>query len=285
MRYGEDIQFVPDRDRGDGGLEAYRLDDGIAYQCYAPQDAYDIVSLTEAQKRKIRTDIKKLVDHPEQTAAIIGKEKILRRWVLLTPYYDSKELVTYARDKSIRTRSTPCPPWCNNEFEIVISTDELFAPERARLYGAHAVGLDLRIPEPTTDEVATAAVDLDARLIPKLVCDPGLAASPEELHRYKDEIILDYIRGSQQKRLLETSYTLTFDAVNRRANSTLRALTRITYGTPGTGPELVNTLTERLNREFQEAVPSLSPILREDLARHYVGAWFVECPLRFTRAA
>ena len=55
MKYGENVQFVPDRDRGDGGLEAYRLDDGVAYQCYAAQNAYDVAALTEAQKRKDST--------------------------------------------------------------------------------------------------------------------------------------------------------------------------------------------------------------------------------------
>lgn len=285
MRYGEDIQFVPDRDQGDGGLEAYRLDDGIAYQCYAAQDAFDVASLTEAQKRKIRVDIKKLIDNPARTTAIIGENTVLRRWVLLTPAYDSKELVTYARQKSIRTRTAPCPRWCHETFEIVVSTDELFAAERMKLYGPNSASLDLEIPEPTAEEVAAVATNLDTRLIPKLLRDPGLASSPEDLKRYKDEVILDYIRGDRQRQILETSYTPTFNTIRRRTNSTLRALTRFTCGSPSTGPEMANTLTGRLARELQADAPSLSLVLCEDLARHYVGRWFIECPLRFAPAS
>ena len=51
-KYGENIQFVPARTGGDGGLEAYRLDCGTTYQCYAPQDALTVQAQTDAQKRK-----------------------------------------------------------------------------------------------------------------------------------------------------------------------------------------------------------------------------------------
>ena len=70
---GEDIQFIPDRVRGDGGLEAYRLDDGTVYQCYAPQNSFSVQAQTDAQKSKIARDIHKLVSKPEDTANLLGE--------------------------------------------------------------------------------------------------------------------------------------------------------------------------------------------------------------------
>ena len=39
-QYGVRVQIIPDRDSGDGGLEAYVSDESIAFQCYAPEDPF-----------------------------------------------------------------------------------------------------------------------------------------------------------------------------------------------------------------------------------------------------
>jgi len=287
MKYGENVQFVPDRDRGDGGLEAYRLDAGITYQCYAPHDAYGVASLTEAQKRKIRLDVKKLVDDPAKTASIIGQETAIERWVLLTPYFDSKELVIYAREKSKEVRdSNPCPSWCHPGFEIVVASDDEFAAQKASLYGQTGAGLELSVPDPPSSEVTSVAPGLASRLLPKLQVDPTLGSSQGDLAKYSDEIILDYIRGGRQLEILGHEYSNAAEIVTRRAKSTFQSLTRISMGSPGSGPEMVNSLTTRLAGDFHSAAPSLSTLLCEELARYFVAAWFVECPLRFlSRAA
>jgi hypothetical protein len=49
-----------------------------------------------------------LRDTPEQTKALIG-DVVLRRWVLLTPEFDSRKLVEYARTKSEKVRKAPRP--------------------------------------------------------------------------------------------------------------------------------------------------------------------------------
>jgi hypothetical protein len=281
MKYGEDVQFVPDRDRGDDGLEAYRLDDGVAYQCYAAQDAYNVRSLTEAQKRKIHDDLRKLVDHPVRTAELIGPDTVLRRWVLLTPSFDSKELVRYARGKSRRIRQDPRPPWCHTTFEIVVHTDELFALERAVLYGFQRPALDIEVPSPTQEEVRDSAAGLDARLRPKLSGDRALAASPSDLDLYRDELILDFVRGGRQRSILENDYSSSYFAIRRAADATLTALTRIMYGSQGSGPHAVEELCRQLASEFHAAAPALSEMLCKDLARYYIAQWFIDCPLRF----
>ena len=55
------------------------------YQCFAPQDAFTVQAQTDAQKRKIRDDIYKLVSKPEETVELLGEGYRITRWVLLTP--------------------------------------------------------------------------------------------------------------------------------------------------------------------------------------------------------
>src|SRR5450759_4655553 len=98
IKFGADIQFVPARVGGDGGLDAFRLDDGIIYQCYAAQDVFTNQALTVAPKRKISDDTGTLCEKIEQTQEILGEAYRVRRWVLLTPEFDDKEVLRHARN-------------------------------------------------------------------------------------------------------------------------------------------------------------------------------------------
>lgn len=172
MKFGTDIQFIPDRDRDDGGLEAYNFD-GTAYQCYAAEEAYNTTALTDAQKAKIRNDVAKLSKNARQTKSLLGKI-VLVRWVLLTPYFDSKTLVEYAREKSVKVRADPRPFWCHKEFEIVVSTDEMFAYEKAMLFGQVNNQIYLDLPDPSQDDLFAAASGGAAeRLTQKLQQEPS----------------------------------------------------------------------------------------------------------------
>ncbi|MFG1611055.1 hypothetical protein [Actinoplanes sp. NPDC049265] len=155
IKHGDDVQIIPARVDGDGGLEAYRLDDGIVYQCYAPEDSYTVASQTDSQKGKIRDDIAKLVTKPAETMKLLGADYKIRRWVLLTPEYDDKELIKYARYKSKKIRDlNPRPPWCHDDFQIIISNDsELFAAQLATMNGMSAGSIRVHVPDPPAAEV------------------------------------------------------------------------------------------------------------------------------------
>jgi hypothetical protein len=283
-KFGTDIQFIPDRYRGDGGLEAYHFD-GTGYQCYAPQESYNTTALTDAQKAKIARDIAKLTNDPTGTRALLGSI-VLVKWVLLTPDFDSRELVAYARTKSEKVRKDPRPFWCHEHFEIVIATDEIFAVERATLYGQLAGGIYLELPDPDDDDLfAATGGDTADRLAEKLRQEPSFATDPVRLGKYKSSLLIDYVRGRQQLELLANDYSSVHAAIQRRFRSTLGGLSRELAGTPGAGPVVVETLMRRLATALQADAPGLSPLLCEELARYAVALWFVDCPLYFPAAA
>ncbi|MER5619488.1 hypothetical protein ABT061_00435 [Streptosporangium sp. NPDC002544] len=283
MKHGEDIQFIPDRVRGDGGLEAYRLDDGIVYQCYAPKDAFTVQAQTDGQKSKINDDLNKLVAKIDETVALLGEGYLIRRWVLLTPEYDDKELVKYARKKSAKIRTQEPPVWCHSDFQIVISTDrELFGPQLASLHGIAASAIRLTIDEPTEEEINTAvSEDIIRRLTHKLRTNKQLAADDEYLSGYRSEVLLDYVYGMNQLEALQNRYSLAYDAVTRRARLVSRSLHRRREPSTGNTSHL-EKLVEQLASGFSADIPSLTAIACEDFARHYTATWLIACPLRFT---
>src|SRR4051812_17856470 len=85
---------VPDRDRGDLGMEGYSMDGtGVIYQCYATE-ATEVGERYAKQRDKITKDLGKLVAKAERVAALLG-DNVMGFWALVVPLYDSKELVIH----------------------------------------------------------------------------------------------------------------------------------------------------------------------------------------------
>lgn len=281
-RYGENVQFVPDRVGGDGGLEAYRLDCGTVYQCYAPEDAFTPQAQTDAQKNKIQRDIHKLVDKPDETVALLGNGYLVTRWVLLTPEYDDKELIKYARVKSEKTRSIePRPAWCGADFQIVVASDKEQFPVELGMLTAPADIIRLNVPEMTDEDVYASVEDgVAARLTQKLNACQSLRVDDTVLTSYRSTILVDYVYGTKQLAILEDKFSLAYAAVDQRARATLRRLPQRLAAGSG-DPAGVETLTRGLAADFLMDVPALARVACDDLAHYYVAAWWLQCPLRF----
>ena len=286
MRYNEDeIQFIEDRAEGDGGLEAYRFV-GVGYQCYAPQEAFSTASQLALQKRKIAADIRKLVEDEAKTLRLLG-DVVLTRWVLLTPEFDSKALVEYARKKSKKTREiVPRPAWCGEEFEIVISTDSHFELEKTRLTGAVLEGLQLHLGgEPEAAVFGQVADGAAEKLTEKLTVESQLASDPELMESVRGELLGHWARGQAKLDDLASQYPTIAESVNRRFETTFRSLTIRTAAMSSEGLVMLSTLANELTDELMQAVPVLGRNLSEELAWCQLAAWFIDCPLKFRAAS
>jgi hypothetical protein len=205
--------------------------------------------------------------------------------VLLTPEYDDKELIKYARTKSLKTRSDiPRAPWCHEKFEIVVSSDkDLFSVEMAQLIGPTDV-ISLNLPNiAEEDAYASVADGVAAKLTEKLRVCPALRADEADLKGYRSEILVDYVYGKQQLAILEDRYSAAFSVVDRRARATLRRLTH--YLAAGSGDVAgLEALAKDLSANFAADVPALARMACEDLAHYYMADWWILCPLRFRAA-
>ena len=78
QRYGTSYQPVPDRDRGDFGIDGF-TSDGEVFQCYAAQDPLGDADLRKKQRVKITEDLKKLENNIEVVSQLTAPAKI-NRW-------------------------------------------------------------------------------------------------------------------------------------------------------------------------------------------------------------
>ena len=98
MRHGAtNVQRVPDAVRGDGGLEFFTTD-GCLVQCYAPQEVSDVAKSSSAMKQKATRDLPKLQKNQQLIASMLQSTQV-RRWILLCPFLDDKEVVAHVRAK------------------------------------------------------------------------------------------------------------------------------------------------------------------------------------------
>ncbi len=107
---------VPDRDRGDLGMEGYSID-GTAtiYQCYVTE-AVDVGKRYEKQRDKVTKDLGKLVANEARIGPLLGSH-VMKFWVLMVPVHDSKELVMHARAKEQEIRDKTLP-FLDAEFTV-----------------------------------------------------------------------------------------------------------------------------------------------------------------------
>ena len=124
----------------------------------------------------------------------------------MTPDFDSRELVEYARTKSEKVRTDPRAFWCNEHFEIVIATEHGLdfdalqmrihpAASRIRMLAgstpASFVAFDLLV---ALDRLASLRVDelpfdpVSGHTVQRMEADPGRrTAGRIQGHRAGDE--------------------------------------------------------------------------------------------------
>ena len=151
-RYGATgFQEIPDRDRGDYGLEGFARG-GSAYQCYAAEEPLSTNELYDKQRNKITRDINKFKNNQVDLVKIFGPTKI-SRWILVVPRWESKDILKHAEKKAEEIRNANLL-YVADDFCVHIATEEYFAVERQSLLD---VGLAKIQVDP--DELETTTVN------------------------------------------------------------------------------------------------------------------------------
>lgn len=107
-RHGaENVQVVPDKVKGDAGLEFFTTC-GCLYQCYAPEEASNVAKAASAMKAKAGRDLPKLEKNNETIKKLLAGT-MARRWILLCPFLDNKDVVASIVRAASRLRQPAYP--------------------------------------------------------------------------------------------------------------------------------------------------------------------------------
>lgn len=284
MHYQVGVQLIPDRTNGDGGLEAYVSNDGIAFQCYAPQDPLTIEQQTSGQKRKVTADTQKLIDRSAKTVKLIGKGNQIREWVLLTPSFDDKSLLEHVNQRAEEIRQVAEDhDWCHDDFRISVHTDRLFAAELAAL-SASKQGLFGIIDSPvasaaTNDPASTGDQSFEQALRDKLEVDPSLRANPKRLEQYIKQTLAAYVGGAVQLDRLARDAPTAHRTILDCAGSVFGSLANAFVESDVKQLLVVREIREDLLKMIRTEAPALRQPLAELIANYFIADWWLQCPL------
>ncbi|BBY33966.1 hypothetical protein MMIN_20270 [Mycolicibacter minnesotensis] len=272
------LQEVPDRDRGDLGVEAF-THDGVAFQCYAAEEPLDVKELYEKQRSKLTSDLNKLnrATKRQELIALFNGVKI-HTYVFMVPRHESKELVKHAQAKALEVRGWNLP-FIADDFAITVETDENYDCERDQIWS---------IPRPLIDDRPIGGVEiakwqeqnnplfLDAE---RKLRDLGLVG--ESLSAALRTLLSGYLKGENMLTSLRSSFPDGWQAVER-VKSMKEDLLALEYP-PGAAETLgdVKLIAEELAKEICMAAPTVDQQSARALAWSAVADWVFRCPLDF----
>jgi hypothetical protein len=275
-RHGpQNVQIVPDRVRGDAGIEFFSTD-GCLYQCYAPEEVSDTAKAASAMKAKASRDLQKLVHNREKIAALLQALKA-GRWILLCPFLDDKDVVVSVRQKGVAIKAE-CLQFLADNFEALVQSQEDFAAEIDELR-LRSLGPPLQVETPSDDVVAAAEGGVSKRLSEKLARAFPKSAPIECANRKTAfvrahllrENILDNLRIDHA--LLWERSVRCLDAEERRLVAAGAAM-----GLPG---QQITDSIERIEASLRSDLPDLLQSLITNIAVGTISDWLIRCPLDF----
>ena len=273
----DDYIPIPDQDGGDGGIEGFSLD-GYAYQMYCPQDVTSISSLKEKQRDKITGDINKFINNKSKMTGFFGDLKI-KRWVLVVPEHKTKDIVTHATKKTAEVKAANLDYVDNDNFRVLVWSQEEFKTEEAELLAAGTAVLKLEPIDVIASQIEkyqSETSEFSENMTRKL---NKLSSNPIAVKRGQDRLTKNAIISQNMMSELKQEYGEYYEQINsivikREEQLDIEALDaepetqKISYQ--------IDTLKKQLNESCKLHTENLDTI-----SNGTVADWLMNCTLDF----
>ncbi|GIH12484.1 hypothetical protein [Rugosimonospora africana] len=271
----EKLVPVPDTSDGDAGLEAY-THCGLAYQCYSPREPLAVQQRYKKHRDKMTEDVGKFIDNQAKLKAMLGTIKI-RRWILLVPVSDSKDINVHCTNQTTRLRQAQLS-YADPDAFVMVQTLEHYQISYDAVVNSRLAQLHLPpLHDPDFSTVEAALVGVMHRKLSKV---PKLARL-ERRGRYVKRLLSSLLGGREQRDYIRDHYP----------------------ELDGELEQLLNDLEERLDGEFilsddppermllrvmgdaeervRRALPSIRDAHARAISEAQIADWLMRCPLDF----
>lgn len=272
-------QKVPDHDRGDAGIEGFTLG-GIAYQAYGPVEPLTTAERYEKHRTKMTTDINKFIKNAVLLSSIFGNIKICR-WVLLVPYYDSKEIVRHAANKTQDVLDAGLP-YVSSDFRVVVEDENAFAVERDQLIDSRNTVVNISWDETSSLKIGEW-VDENDTLVKTIEGKIGklqhLKSEPER-QEFRNAIIKAYLDGQNALDELR-KYPIPYESIRQAKSQKERYLYLETRSFSSTSSEILEKSFDDLRNTIHNQARGISPAVINSVIWEAIADWIIRCPLDF----
>ncbi|MBA4105836.1 MAG: hypothetical protein C0485_08765 [Pirellula sp.] len=274
-RLGGVYQRVPSKGQGDAGLEGFS-NCGHGYQCYSDEASLNHKQRTKKQKDKITRDLKKLETNKDFWIETLQGLK-LRRWSLVVPSLDDKEVIKHARKKAKELLNKKLP-FIAETFEVFVETADAFPAARAEIREPALVSKILR-PKPVTEQhVADMEVEepLFIRNLDFKLSKAAPNADPEESRR---DYLKWHLQCSNFLDELHQKFPLHWEAIDQLTTTLIAAIQTKQRSDTTPLPDKLLEVEGDLEKRLKDSAAFLTDAERITLAFGHVARWMGECSL------
>jgi hypothetical protein len=275
-RHAEDLVPVPDKARGDAGLEAYTLN-GLAYQCYSPEEPLSVGQRYAKHRDKMTTDVGKFIGNGAVLEPMFGAIKI-RRWILLVPLADSRDLLAHAMRQAKRLQDAELT-YADAEIFVLVRTLDNYQDSLNAVVNARLAPLFLPALQPAPD-YANVHSDLIGTMHAKLAKVPKLAIHGKR-HKYLSRLLSEYLHGRAHRDHIRDHYSELDGDLDHLLND-LEERLETQFALLDDPPE---KMLLRVSADAEERVRRAIPPVRDGdaraIANGQVADWLMRCPMDF----
>ena len=248
---GQNVQTVPDKVRGDAGIE-FLTTEGCCYQCYAPAQSTDTAKASSAMKAKASRDLKKLTKNRQTIEALLGGRK-MTRWILLCPFLDDKSVISHVHAKT-EELSIHDLDFVSKDFHALVQSQADFEAELTTLR-SRSQGIPIEIQMPSSEQTSALFEQVGVQI------DIKLRRGFPNMHAdLRNKRVKEYIRAHLlcEDTLVQLSHDFPalWEAYRRTLGSEEIRLQSVGSGSGETSDQLVREMV-RLESQLSEALPSL----------------------------
>lgn len=252
-----EYQKIPDNHKGDAGLEGFTVSTGHAYQVYGPFEPLSTADRHEKLRTKITNDIRKFIENRDVLTKLLGNVKI-RRWILLVPYFDSKEIVVHAAKKTQEVLGANLP-YVSLDFRVCIEDEGQFAVERDQLINARMAVISVEAQDVTDQSMAEWADENDSlvRTAETKIRRISKLDSDAKRRQFRDSLVRAYLLGQNTLEELR-KYPIPYENIRKVKSHKERYLTLEIMGSSGTNMDIFTASVDGIRKTVAQEVPGVS---------------------------
>lgn len=265
---------------GDFGIEGFTKLDGVAFQCYCPDNQYTQKELYEKQRNKITNDLKKLSTYESEISRRLGGTKI-KEWIFVTPQITDNKLLIHAQMKQeevVKWGLSIIHP----DFKVILQDADFFATEINEIHTAKGKkitlfsGLDLASNAEVQD-VSIYEENINRKN--KVRCTFNGVLNEEKHLKLNRLTSNKWLHSDQFLKDIEKKASEIYFHVMRVISQYESEVEEMCITWRGDAEELISKVRDELAQRLEEATPSLGEAERYRIADQMTSKWIALCPL------
>lgn len=263
---------------GDFGIEGYTRN-GLAFQCYCPDEDYEMSQLYVKQRDKITEDLKKLKTYEAQLKERLGGCKI-KIWYFVTPIARHNDLLKHATSKKSEVLNWNLSILAD-DFDIQIRDAEFYLNEIYQLRTINGNKLTYDIDTVKDDFIENDKMDLYNGNIDRKNRKRVRDSNQKRLTKLNNSTLSSLVKGDERlKKMMNVSPAVYIQLV-RVINQYETEVNQMCATWSDEAEDLIERIKESLRHLIEKELPNLSVADQGEIVMHMVAKWIALCPLDF----